>query len=170
MKHILLFFLLLPVLLGAQDWVKVTSEKHGFSVEFPGEYDLTSEEESGYSVQIYSCIDGDFSYTLSCMPNFMPDTSIREMIDGFVEEMVNLYQTWAEVRKYRRITLAGHHGVELEIAMSNAEDLPDMVVVQRSYFANGMFYILSVAFPDDVKSRKPVRRYFSSFRLLDADH
>jgi hypothetical protein len=167
MKRFLAVILLMPVLLAAGDWVTVTSEEQGFSVKFPAAYDLSEDEQSPYPIQVYSCIDGDFSYTLSCMANPLPDTGLEKMVDGFIEEMITLYETWAEVKKYRSIKLRGNPGVELEIAVSYEDDLPDMIVKQRLYFVNGSFYILSASYPADKKHRNEVRKFFRSFKLIE---
>ncbi|MBN2380476.1 hypothetical protein JXM67_11815 [candidate division WOR-3 bacterium] len=169
---VLLILVLLPVLPSASapaadDWVTVTSKEQGFRVEFPAAYDLSEDEQSPYPVQAYSCIDGDFSYTLSCMPNPIPDTGLEEMTNGFIEEMVALYGTWAEVRKHRRIKLGGNPGVELVISVSYGEGLPDIIVKQRLYFADGRYFILSASYTADRKDRSEVRRFFRSFKLLE---
>jgi len=175
MKRIDLFLalLFLPILMSfTPDWVKYTSSKDFFSINFPGkpvENEQTiSLGNEGMLVKTISTKIGERGYGITVMlypesVNLSSDSKedaakvFRSSIDGGVNNLGD-----GQLISEMDIELDGYPGREFKITFMGGKGL----ITGRIYFVNKHIYLLQAATSIDDEGDADIKRFINSFQLM----
>jgi hypothetical protein len=156
----------IPVDMKALDkWKTYTFEEQGFSIKMPLGPEMEYDESPPIPFFFVSGYAEDVSYIVSCGENLNSNSDPKALLDEANSELLELYTQSGSAVKYRRVFLNGHPGAELDILMPTDKS-PEMRITSRMYITKERIYSVAAGYNENNPSRKAVRKFLRSFRLL----
>jgi hypothetical protein len=147
-------------------WQTVTAKEEGFSVEFPGE----SERSSNGDMTTYKCdLPDGTSYSVTVIQRAKTDPITDKAIDERLDEMLNMTPELQMTRvSKQKITLGKVRGIEtLDQYPENSATFGNGASRRRIYHTGPKEYWVAVT---SMRDFRPVRtpeadRFFASFKI-----
>jgi hypothetical protein len=173
---------------GTRQWTTFVSDACGFSVDIPEGYEVESfsSQSDGDSEPGSDLFDGGFlgggqaediclvgahadgvTYMVLCTDVRDFDLESAEEFVAQTEEFLALLSDPAISASLETVRLKKNRGVQLEIAAYGEDSVPGLQMIMRAYLVNDTLYTLAAGYFEGDGSRKQIRKFLRSFKLLN---
>ncbi|MHC4250828.1 MAG: hypothetical protein ACYS9X_17010, partial [Planctomycetota bacterium] len=150
-----------PETLGPAKWKRHKSREAGFSADFPGEPEHSTEEDEGVTHTYSATQPGTniaYSVVYDDLGEAPSEADRKAILKGVAESLAEMTENKKDVR------VSGHPG--MEVLLKFEEDGVPLACQNRVCIVGSRLFQVMVTSPADEEQLAEVDRFLSSFRLL----